>query len=1265
MRILRIAGEGLASLVQPFSIDLTAEPLKGAGLFAITGPTGAGKSTILDAVCLAIYGQYPRAGYAGPEKIADVQEEELAAGDERSILSKGVASGCAEAEFVGLDGQHYLARWQVRRARDRPDGKLQRVERSLARIGEGGIEMIAAQAREIDREVEAATGFTFEQFRRTVLLAQGDVDAFLRARPKDRAALLDKITNTGIYAEISRRVHELCRAAEASIERLGAELAAIGLMPAEKRRLLEDERLAADQAMLCRKEERDRIDAELNSHRQIESCRIALARAEGEREQAINQQSAAAGRMGRLDLLDKAAALRPLVRHLEQARAETDKCRLAHTGANDALTKCTDARAEAAAVLAGRAEEEQASEQEFQELVPLWEEAARLDGEIANAQQEAAELRDKVNHQRIASVDAAASAQELAARLVALERHLRQLAGDLRSREAARLLAEQWATIAGDLPKREAMRCDAQELANELARFAKERSDIVDRLDSSGSVIAELRDKAEALRQRAAVKAAALKAAENPVLESRAVSLDQLAERARAMLEAARRHAAARSRLAVAERTQRDEGDALARHTEAARAAQEKLVEARERRGADQLLFDLAEAAVSTKAVELRAALVEGEPCPVCGSSSHRQPEETAELVAALKLRKAAIDAQIEEVERTEAEALGLGAAARSRREVAEGQVAAHRSDMLEAQQAYGRNRALFLADRRQKDRDLSATPDPDPNAAAALVAKIDERRTVCREKLKAASALRQEREQLVEAAEAVERDAIERTEERSALASRLGELKEKAATANERSLGLRDRIGSIDRELKLLIEPLGFTELDLNRDPDGVLARLEQLALDYRAFADQCRQCENEVATLKPHCAESRALEQRVLAQLKDDEAALVAREERIDSLRLRRAGLLGGEETAAHRARLSQRRRQIRDAFRLAEAAHGVARADEASAMNRAAFLAGLVDQARMREERAVDDLAAARREVPLSDAELATLIVVEESEVEELRAERSMLADAVSRTEALVEERERDLAIALAAGELRSDAEELLARRLDLTDEMEQLQRRAGEIHGTLRGDDESRLVAGDLETRIAVANAEVTTWREVSLAVGSADGSKFQRFAQSVTLANLVHLANVHLADLNPRYRLETAPGGDLGLQIVDLEQDEARRSTVSLSGGERFLTSLALALALSGLEGRMSFVDTLFIDEGFGSLDADTLDVAIDALERLHGKGRKVGVISHVEAMHERISVQVRVEKRSNGRSVVTVEGAAPPDQAERPAEQALALSQVG
>src|SRR5204863_514806 len=122
----------------------------------------------------------------------------------------------------------------------------------------------------------------------------------------------------------------------------------------------------------------------------------------------------------------------------------------------------------------------------------------------------------------------------------------------------------------------------------------------------------------------------------------------------------------------------------------------------------------------------------------------------------------------------------------------------------------------------------------------------------------------------------------------------------------------------------------------------------------------------------------------------------------------------------------------------------------------------------------------------------------------------------------------------------------------------------------------------------------------------------------------------------------RYRLARSAGADLALHVVDRDMGDERRATRSLSGGERFLVSLALALALSGLEGRQAFVDTLFIDEGFGSLDAETLDMAVDALETLQGRGRKVGVITHVAGMMERIAVQIRVEKRGSGRSVVRV-----------------------
>ena len=162
------------------------------------------------------------------------------------------------------------------------------------------------------------------------------------------------------------------------------------------------------------------------------------------------------------------------------------------------------------------------------------------------------------------------------------------------------------------------------------------------------------------------------------------------------------------------------------------------------------------------------------------------------------------------------------------------------------------------------------------------------------------------------------------------------------------------------------------------------------------------------------------------------------------------------------------------------------------------------------------------------------------------------------------------------------------------------------------------DAVRRAVAKIDHDLAAARNVASVWKAVNAAVGSRNGDRFQRFAQGVTLDLLVELANNHLRVLKPRYRIRRAVGQELGLHVVDLDMGEEVRSTRSLSGGERFLVSLALALALSGLEGRQSFVDTLFVDEGFGSLDAESLDIAIDALETLQGHGRTVGVISHVD-----------------------------------------------
>ncbi|MFC7669363.1 SbcC/MukB-like Walker B domain-containing protein [Hymenobacter humi] len=185
---------------------------------------------------------------------------------------------------------------------------------------------------------------------------------------------------------------------------------------------------------------------------------------------------------------------------------------------------------------------------------------------------------------------------------------------------------------------------------------------------------------------------------------------------------------------------------------------------------------------------------------------------------------------------------------------------------------------------------------------------------------------------------------------------------------------------------------------------------------------------------------------------------------------------------------------------------------------------------------------------------------------------------------------------------------------------------------------------------LERHAALASAleqqqqEARRWRGLAEVIGSADGKKFSEFAQGLTLARLVDLANRHLTRLTDRYRILRNPDEHLDLLIVDEYQAGSTRSMNSLSGGESFLVSLALALGLSELAGRKTQIDTLFIDEGFGTLDPDALDVALTALEMLQGTGKTIGIISHVEALKERVSTQISVRKGAGGVSSIRVIG---------------------
>jgi len=160
----------------------------------------------------------------------------------------------------------------------------------------------------------------------------------------------------------------------------------------------------------------------------------------------------------------------------------------------------------------------------------------------------------------------------------------------------------------------------------------------------------------------------------------------------------------------------------------------------------------------------------------------------------------------------------------------------------------------------------------------------------------------------------------------------------------------------------------------------------------------------------------------------------------------------------------------------------------------------------------------------------------------------------------------------------------------------------------------------------------ASRDCELWQHLDGLIGSAKGDKFRKFAQGLTLDHLLHLANRHLLRLHGRYRLLRKPSGVLELDIADSWQGDAVRDTRTLSGGESFLVSLALALALSDLVSRKTSIDSLFLDEGFGTLDGDALETALSALDALNASGKMIGIISHVEALKQRIPAQIRVEK---------------------------------
>ncbi|HYL31524.1 MAG TPA: AAA family ATPase [Stellaceae bacterium] len=1246
MRILAIRGENLASLGAPFEIDLAAEPLAGSGLFAITGETGAGKSTILDALCLALYGEYPRVSVGRRENAPDPGGEAISIHDGRAILRRGAGGGYAEVDFVGQDGERYRVRWEASRARGRANGRLQNEQRSLYRLDDGSA--VATGKTQVREAVETRTDLTFDQFRRTVLLAQGEFDAFLLAAESERAELLEKITGTEIYAAISVHVHDGTEARRRIVEQLEQRRSDIGLLDDEARQALLDEQSQLASTLAQKGTERDQHSERLDHFKRVAAARGDLARAEAQAVTARATREAAADEYRSLAEFDLVEPLRPLAVDLQNARRTAAEVKSRLDGLLVSREEARTLDAASATQLADAATANVAAEDVLKNFGPLWSEAERLDTELAAAR---TELNDAIEK----SQQAEATLRDKADALATIDQTLgqtselhRTTAAQLMSQSDRILLADRLGDAMDLLAKRGALKQDHATVTSEAVGAEETAARLQGEITALSEKLAEDRGRKDGLSRDIGDRRGGLAGIDEAALHERDIDLQRALETLREANTVCEQHVRASQDL-----TRRESEHTLA--TQEVSAAKSRIVEAE----ADQLrdrtaraeivpIAELADEAVSSEAIHLRSLLAPNLACPVCGSTDHphlAHPSALNEIATRLRRRREELDTLLTATGQRLDAATRLLSAGEARQAEAIRGIDVARGQVLAAKGTYGEQWPL-LNDLCTKAQIAGSVPpildDQTASKLAALISVAIAERLAIASPLADARRLRTEIDSLQREHDALGGaiETITRSIDQRRPDFHAAQLK--ATEYAVQATGLAERLISIRREITPFLAAAGLAVDDLDVDPTGVSVTLSTVATEYAGLREQVGQLEMTLQRLAPERAAAGASLEHAQAQVTATALLLDQRRMAEGEKASARAELLDGEATASHRTRINEACRTTREVLARARDTKSASDAAFQAAGARCDEAAAGLETANGRNALAEEAFSAACLDIARLSDQVAALIATDPALSRALRGRIQEIDRGVNDAGTAVLTRHNDLHRALEGFDETTDAEALAAVIAALVTEIGDLQQRTGVLAAALARDNEARGAAANLSAEIDTTKAELAIWQAVDDAVGSASGDRFRRFVQGITLDHMVQLANDHLHALTPRYRLARGATSDLTLHIIDRDMGDEVRGTRSLSGGERFLVSLALALALSGLEGRSSFVDTLFIDEGFGSLDAETLDLAVDALETLQGRGQKVGVITHVAAMIERIAVQVRVEKRGAGRSEIRV-----------------------
>ncbi len=1246
MKILKISGRNLASLAGDFSVDFEQEPLASAGLFAISGPTGAGKSTLLDAMCLALYDMTPRLlKRKSGSVLPDVGDDTVSVHDPRSLLRRGATEAFAEVDFVGNDAQRYRARWSVKRSRNKASGPLQKSSMTLHLLPE--LAPLGKTNTEVLLEIAQRVGLSFEQFTRAVLLAQNEFSAFLKTEENERGELLETLTGSAIYSAISKRAYERFKAEEAVSKQLASRLADQTPLPPEKRAETDTLAAAADEALSHADTRKAALEQQLRWQQESDKLAEQVAQGESALAASVAAVGAASDRKRHLATIDAVQPARQLVADRSRLATEQANLQSSIAACDVALAEAASAQEQAAKALTGISAVVHAAEQAQRAAGPQLDAAKRLDATIAALTPSHASAADartaSLNDLNLASAAAAAAADKLAANRTLHQetgawldghRHLEPLATQWprwdklfaqagkdaeRERSLAAGLAQAEATRTRALAAEQAAAATLAESSARLQALEVSRQQAIAALARFGAL--RLRPERQALDQRRDRLAAAQK--EWAEFDATCTRLQQVAARAGELSSAT---AAAQALLASA--------TVDAAGLDAARVQAERSHHA-------------AQLACAGSVEELRKTLADGEPCPVCGSAEHPYQNQDAGLRAML----ASLDAEVARCRAAVAENMSKQSAQQAIIAAAEQQLAVCRGD-LESLEV-----ALDSAASAWEGNPLAVLAPGEAERSEWFAAQIE----ITRARSQELESQEQEERAAADARDQAQSACDQGAAERDRLREAATESHGLAAQANADYATVAERLAHASASVAAVLDELD-SALAI---ADWRSAWRSDPATFHAQRADEAGQWAAKAASNAALAAAlaTQDVEQRALLQRCEHGAQLAAAAqstfERIDTelagKQRERAGLWEGRAVAAVEAELvlaidSARARMASQQAAREHAAHAETRARESLAHNKERLAANQADSAAAQVR--LDAWLAGFGERhpgldPVDGDTLARLLGLEASWIAHERLALADIDTAANNAATVLGERRSRRALHLQnpLADSAQPATELIAALSAIELERKAAHDNATALRLQLAQDDARRDNAKAVMTDIEAQQAIERRWGQMNELIGSADGKKFRNYAQQFTLDVLLGYANSHLSQLARRYRLERVPaasGPSLGLLVRDQDMGGEIRSVNSLSGGESFLVSLALALGLASLSSNRVRVESLFIDEGFGSLDSDTLRVAMDALDTLHSSGRKVGVISHVQEMTERISTKILVLPSGGGTSAVTV-----------------------